>query len=33
MMNTEQLFMIIETETTLLELDENVIIVGAKNDL
>lgn len=33
MMNTEQLFMIIETETTLLDPDENVIIVGAKNDI
>ncbi len=33
MMSTEQLYMVIETETMLLEPDEDVIIVGAKNDL
>jgi len=33
MTSTEQLYMIIETETALLEPDESVIIVGAKNDL
>lgn len=33
MMDLEQLFMVMETETMLLEPDETVILVGAKNDL
>lgn len=33
MMSIDQLFMVMETETMLLEPDEKVIIVGAKNDL
>lgn len=33
MMDLEQLYMVMETETMLLEPDETVILVGAKNDL
>jgi hypothetical protein len=33
MMGLEQLYMVMETETMLLEPDETVILVGAKNDL
>jgi N-methylhydantoinase A/oxoprolinase/acetone carboxylase beta subunit len=33
MMDLEQLYMVMETETMLLESDETVILVGAKNDL
>jgi N-methylhydantoinase A/oxoprolinase/acetone carboxylase beta subunit len=33
MMTTEQLYMVMDTETSLLEDDEEVIIVGAKNEL
>lgn len=33
MMSLDQLFMVMETETMLLEPDETLIVVGAKNDL
>ena len=33
MMSIDQLFMVMETETMLLEPNEKVIIVGAENDL
>lgn len=33
MMSIDQLFMVMETETMLLEPDETVIVVGAKNDI
>ncbi|MDF2882663.1 MAG: hydantoinase, partial [Clostridiaceae bacterium] len=33
MMSLEQLYMVMETETSLMEPNEKIIIVGAKNDL